>query len=272
MLSIKIFDNEKHETINDKINYAIKNQIGVELCMYNELFLNEKEQELVRNVQNKSIHANHKYSIFTLATPNHKYHKNFYQEIKFAKQCGTNKMIIHIAGDTETGTFYTMPTLAKKEMFIRFFKFISELPKEYDNFTFCIENTFETPEFFRNFLNLSKEYLQPQKIGFCFDIGHAKVWSSTSIQTWKEFIESLHSESIPLHFHVHANDGTNDMHQTFHAHAQIKEYANYDDTNIMELILLWNKTFQSMFAMEVPSKECINEADFWLWTKNKQDT
>lgn len=178
-------------------------------------------------------------------------------------------MIIHIAGDTETGIFYTMPTQAKKEMFIRFFKFISELPEEYDDFTFCVENTFETPEFFRSFLSLAKEYLPAQKIGLCFDIGHAKVWSATTIQQWKEFIESLHAESTPLHFHVHANDGSNDMHKPFYSHAHIPEYANYDDTNIMELIFLWNKTFQSMFALEVPSKECIIEADFWLWHQDK---
>lgn len=71
MLAIKIFDDNKHETLNEKINYAILNQIGLELCMYSELFLNEKEQELVRQIpkKNKSIHANHKYSVFTLAEP-----------------------------------------------------------------------------------------------------------------------------------------------------------------------------------------------------------
>ncbi len=50
------------------------------------------------------------------------------------------------------------------------------------------------------------------RIHFCFDIGHAKVWSGETLDDWLAFMEELVTQGIRLHFHLHANGGLTDEH------------------------------------------------------------
>lgn len=50
------------------------------------------------------------------------------------------------------------------------------------------------------------------RIHFCFDIGHAKVWSGETLDDWLAFADQLVSRGIRLHFHLHANAGLTDEH------------------------------------------------------------
>lgn len=50
------------------------------------------------------------------------------------------------------------------------------------------------------------------RIHFCFDIGHAKVWSGETLDDWLAFADELVTEGIRLHFHLHANAGLTDEH------------------------------------------------------------
>lgn len=50
------------------------------------------------------------------------------------------------------------------------------------------------------------------RIHFCFDIGHAKVWSAETLDDWLTFLDELNSQGIRLHFHLHANRGLIDEH------------------------------------------------------------
>jgi hypothetical protein len=50
------------------------------------------------------------------------------------------------------------------------------------------------------------------RIHFCFDIGHAKVWSAETLDQWLAFLDDLVGDGIELHFHLHANQGLIDEH------------------------------------------------------------
>lgn len=50
------------------------------------------------------------------------------------------------------------------------------------------------------------------RIHFCFDIGHAKIWSGDHLIDWLDFLEDLTTEGFGLHCHLHANQGLDDEH------------------------------------------------------------
>jgi len=54
-----------------------------------------------------------------------------------------------------------------------------------------------------------------QGVHVCFDIGHAKVWSTESLQDWLALLSELSAAGLRLHFHLHANRGLGDEHLSF---------------------------------------------------------
>lgn len=77
-----------------------------------------------------------------------------------------------------------------------------------------IENTYHEMAFYRRlFRGLVASDLDP--IHFCFDIGHAKVWSGETLAQWLAFLSELDAEGVRLHFHLHANRGLSDEHLSF---------------------------------------------------------
>lgn len=65
------------------------------------------------------------------------------------------------------------------------------------------------------------------RIHFCFDIGHAKVWSGETLEDWLDFIDELVSHGIRPHFHLHANAGLTDEHLSL-AEAQTRGICGPD--------------------------------------------
>ncbi len=79
------------------------------------------------------------------------------------------------------------------------------------DYAMFVENTFHGLEFYRSwFRRIHRHGLQC--IHFCFDIGHAKVWSEASFADWLIFLGELSSLGFRLHFHLHANRGLGDQH------------------------------------------------------------
>lgn len=74
-----------------------------------------------------------------------------------------------------------------------------------------IENTFHALPFYRQIFNIIQGHGLSQ-LHFCFDIGHAKVWSSQPLSEWVAFMEELEEVGIRIHFHLHANSGLMDEH------------------------------------------------------------
>jgi sugar phosphate isomerase/epimerase len=77
-----------------------------------------------------------------------------------------------------------------------------------------IENTFHELALYREvFARVTERGLG--RIHFCFDIGHAKVWSNDTLGDWVAFLLELRERGIRLHFHLHQNHGLSDEHLSF---------------------------------------------------------
>jgi uncharacterized protein (UPF0276 family) len=72
-----------------------------------------------------------------------------------------------------------------------------------------IENTFEDLSFYENLFEKADK-----KLNFVFDIGHKKVHSKKSNESWILFLKGLREKGRKIHFHIHDNNGIYDLHKT----------------------------------------------------------
>lgn len=91
---------------------------------------------------------------------------------------------------------------------------LEALCETFDNYPIYIENTYHTLRFYRYLFEYIRE-AGLANIHFCFDIGHAKVWSQESLDKWIEFLLELQAYGFLLHFHLHNNAGIQDDHLSF---------------------------------------------------------
>lgn len=77
-----------------------------------------------------------------------------------------------------------------------------------------LENTYHDLAFYRRLLE-AVAARGCEGVHFCFDIGHAKVWSIEPLADWLGLLSDLADEGARLHLHLHANRGLNDDHLSF---------------------------------------------------------
>ena len=77
-----------------------------------------------------------------------------------------------------------------------------------------VENTFHDLDLYQElFAAIANEQLE--QIHCCFDIGHAKVWSTRPFSHWLEWLKDVEEAGFSLHMHLHANGGIKDEHLSF---------------------------------------------------------
>ena len=81
-------------------------------------------------------------------------------------------------------------------------------------FALHIENTFHQLDFYQEYF-AAVGRAEISRIHHCFDIGHAKVWSTASLSDWLDLLDRLSDDGLRLHFHLHANQGLADDHLSF---------------------------------------------------------
>lgn len=77
-----------------------------------------------------------------------------------------------------------------------------------------IENTYHGLDFYRRFFQETTA-VGLEATHLCFDLGHAKVWSTEGIKDWLGFLTELDLRGRRIHCHLHANAGLNDDHLSF---------------------------------------------------------
>ncbi len=82
---------------------------------------------------------------------------------------------------------------------------------EQHDYRLHIENDYQPIGFYRALFE-SIHRLGLKRLHFCFDIGHAKLWSSESLTEWLDFSAELLSTGLAIHCHLHANSGFGDEH------------------------------------------------------------
>ena len=132
--------------------------------------------------------------------------------------------------------------------------FVNEVAEQ-SSFPIFLENTFHDLDFYRKVFSIIVQQ-QCRHIHCCFDIGHAKIWSTRSLDNWIVFLSELKAEGLSIHFHLHANSGVTDEHLSLQA-ADRKGYTVADeftgDRNLFEAIEVIHITFpNSPKIFEVP--------------------
>lgn len=89
-----------------------------------------------------------------------------------------------------------------------------------------LENDFHPIGFYRYLFEHIYD-LGLKRLHFCFDIGHAKIWSSETLNDWLDFCQELTHTGFSIHCHLHANSGFGDEHLSI-AEARARGIAQPD--------------------------------------------
>ena len=180
--------------------------------------------------------------------------------MKIAKYIGADYGVHHMAKYPMTGQKGYQDALIKEAT--RRMLHVEELSKKAD-FPVYIENTFESVSFYRKIFHKLKES-KTKYLHFCFDIGHAKVWSGDNFNTWMEFLQELKKLDFRIHFHLHANCGLIDEHLSF---IEIEELKIVGNDGVFSDIS-YEKMFKYIFE-QFPNERKIFEVKPYLAVKNR---
>jgi DNA-directed RNA polymerase subunit F len=146
------------------------------------------------------------------------------RQIENSLQWGSSYAINHLSAFTLTPRPENQESL--KQKLITHLRLLNRLSKEY-RFPVFIENTYHEIDLYRQiFQAINVEKLN--QLHFCFDFGHAKVWSLKPFCNWLDFLSELENMGKQLHFHLHSNRGLSDEHLSF-LEAEWQGLCNMDD-------------------------------------------
>jgi hypothetical protein len=177
------------------------------------------------------------------------------RQIETSLQWGANYAINHVSAFTLSRRIEYQDALFEK--LTEHLRILNRICREYQ-FPIYLENTYQEISFYqRLFSEISQHGFK--HIHFCFDFGHAKVWSERPLQAWLELLRELEKRGRELHFHLHTNRGISDEHLSF------VEADWMEITGIDEYTAPWN-SFEALSAiddyfpsarkvMEVPTSE-----------------
>lgn len=131
-----------------------------------------------------------------------------------------------------------------------------------------IENVYDEPELLRALFGALATAGFP-RLGACFDIGHAKVWSTATLGAWLDLLAQWQREGRRLHFHLHANRGLVDEHLSFPAadRLAISEPDEFTDgvDYYAALAEIAERFPDASKVFEVPVGEAQTNLDHVLW-------
>lgn len=210
-IGIKIYNKEYTSEQKELINKLLyRAPMLIEFALFKEEltiedypFLNLKQNQII-------FHTNYNNFDYYKYIKNKKTIINFYKEIKQAIKLNASKAIYHLEFSDPLPKFNNNKNKILeiyKEIFNKLYK---EIPKA-KNIIISIENTISDIEWYEFIvLELKKEGFN---VGFTLDIGHAKIWSNKNKKEWENILDKLVKNNIPLHFHIHKNNGMFDEHR-----------------------------------------------------------
>jgi sugar phosphate isomerase/epimerase len=246
--------------ITELLNYFKHNrQYLLELGFYHKPnALHELFSEYCKNEFKRIVtHNRHRNSVISLYRGTQKLLKELY----FSKQLNSQYSIIHLTESKAEEDLFTEPELLFKG-FPQLEK-LNNIASQY-NYHYYLENTYHGISFYKELFGLVKRK-DLDRIHFCFDIGHAKVWSANTLREWVDFLEFLKFNDIRIHFHLHLNSGTKDEHLSFmecnHTGGDnFSDYVRYEDV-FRDLIFRFpeeRKIFEVKPKFAVPNIQFIN--------------
>lgn len=152
-----------------------------------------------------NAHTNHQLcNVFNL----HHTQRVLAEHIRTARRFGAGYSVLHTANLPMTLNPARRPALMN--LLLDNLARAEELGEQHD-YRLFLENVYHPLSFYRDlFAGIQARGFR--RIHFCFDIGHAKVWSGDTLDDWLEFMDELAEARIDLHCHLHANQGFTDEH------------------------------------------------------------
>lgn len=193
----------------------------------------------VRGKMPLNVHFNHKqYAIIDLGRAM----ETFEADMKAAKTMGADYGIQHISSGP-----MTRQAGYESRMFDALIDFIAKAERLCDahDFDLHLENTYEPTGFYRTLFDRIKA-AGFRHIHYCFDLGHAKVWSGETFPAWMDLLDSLQSDGFRIHFHLHANQGLGDEHLSFVEMEQMGfdgDDGVFSDTSYAQMLRTINERF-----------------------------
>ena len=133
------------------------------------------------------------------------------RQIETSMQWGASYAIDHIAKAVMSPRRSHRKALM--ERLLTNLRLMNRVCREYD-FPIYLENTYHGLSFYQTIFTAILQH-GLDYIHVCFDLGHAKVWSTEPLWNWLAFLDELCADGLELHFHLHANNGLADEHLSF---------------------------------------------------------
>nr|WP_240905965.1 TIM barrel protein [Thiorhodococcus mannitoliphagus] len=206
---MKIVDQSRAQ-IEPIIDYALAHGAPIEVGLY---FGDIQARDLLRSCLPDSaatvaVHLNHRrLSLLEIQ----RQEAALREQLSAAAELGATSVITHLGNYPMTARLSLRERLW--DQLSADLSFAEALASDY-GLRLHIENTFHDLAFYRELLDALRAS-RATPVNFCFDMGHAKVWSSESLREWLAFLLTQRQQGTALHLHLHANEGLIDQHQPF---------------------------------------------------------
>jgi hypothetical protein len=256
MISFKVFDNNivsSNQTIIDYINS--RDDVFLEYTYYNKNMNDIMENRRLFENKQSSFHINSKVGNFSDFSK-----EDIEYELHIGRLLGSKKFIFHPEKhDAPKKTQYQANLLG--DYFEKLIELSSMLKNDEKIY---IENVRFEIEFYKSFFKLI-HINGIKNIGFCFDIGHAKVFSGYNFEKWYQFLLFLDGKEIDIYFHVHANEGSYDEHKPYHSYHDIGVLNDdyFSDNIHRDLSKMFHHFKNKWFSLELMPTDVIKEIEFF---------
>jgi sugar phosphate isomerase/epimerase len=214
MIAPKLFSTDDAALQKEIMDYTLRGY-GIEVAIYEyEVFSEEIVNALkALPTSNKMLHLWHKKVYLKgLVQGNEEVWRNFIFEAKEAERMGIKTGILHHMTSYDKNGLGPM---TDEEIVAYAIRSISTLSKLNDfGVKPFLENTHEQKHFHEIFFNTLERHDALDLVGFCLDTGHTRAFAKESLDDWLDFVGTLVSRGVHIHYHVHVNHGEIDEHLT----------------------------------------------------------
>lgn len=248
MISFKSFDNNLISSDKEMMEFIFNKQ---DIFLEHTFYHRDKAIAIKNSILFKDIPATFHFNSDFVNLDNFK-EKEFLIELEIVRFFNAKKLILHPEQKDTTQKVHYQEKLIP-QLITNLEKMQSHLIDE----KIFIENVHFDIEFYKIF------FKQAKNIGFCFDIGHAKVFSKYSFNEWFEFLKELDEDNIEIYFHIHANNGTKDEHKPYHDYPIEELNDDFFSKDMLSDVKKLLKTFdKSWISLELMPNKIIKEIIF----------
>ncbi len=203
-IALKFFDDLSPEVLMLHSEWWNTPHNGVELASYH---LNGFDSNFIEKIRQctleryRILHSCHPVTLDTYFNDDVKVYKDM--DNITSTQAGIYKRVIHVNRCSKV-------ILSPQEAYEEYLPVFQDAVN--NNTYLLVENVNEDIAWMEAFFNhFPKSFYQ--KMGFTFDIGHAKALSRIkhSLEEWSQWIDTIQDRFL-LHYHIHGNDGSYDAH------------------------------------------------------------